>query len=164
VSSLRRMWMWRWLPRRIGSQRAGQLPGRLRHQCQLCNTPGCDGPRKNVRLHWVLPLALGICSRPPSRNEVYSDLTGERGILMGRTGGRMEAQYNTLRSHGHSPSEAFNETVEELTQSLIRLVGQNGMDGCMQIVQPPPNAARWIGRTGSATQSRLYSMIYIRAW
>jgi len=60
--------------------------------------------------------------------EVYSDLTGERGILMGALAGVMEAQYNTLRSHGHSPSEAFNETVEELTQSLIRLVAQNGMD------------------------------------
>ena len=61
-------------------------------------------------------------------NEVYSDLTGERGVLMGALAGIMEAQYNTLRSHGHSPSEAFNETVEELTQSLIRLVSQNGMD------------------------------------
>jgi ketol-acid reductoisomerase len=61
-------------------------------------------------------------------NEVYSDLTGERGILMGALAGVMEAQYNTLRAHGHTPSEAFNETVEELTQSLIRLVAQNGMD------------------------------------
>jgi len=61
-------------------------------------------------------------------NEVYSDLTGERGVLMGALAGIMEAQYNTLRKHGHSPSEAFNETVEELTQSLIRLVGENGMD------------------------------------
>ena len=61
-------------------------------------------------------------------NEVYSDLTGERGVLMGALAGVMEAQYNTLRAHGHSPSEAFNETVEELTQSLIRLVAQNGMD------------------------------------
>lgn len=60
--------------------------------------------------------------------EVYSDLTGERGILMGALAGVMEAQYNVLRKHGHSPSEAFNETVEELTQSLIRLVAQNGMD------------------------------------
>jgi ketol-acid reductoisomerase len=60
--------------------------------------------------------------------EVYSDLTGERGVLMGALAGVMEAQYNTLREHGHSPSEAFNETVEELTQSLIRLVGENGMD------------------------------------
>ena len=60
--------------------------------------------------------------------EVHSDLTGERGVLMGCLAGVMEAQYNTLRNHGHSPSEAFNETVEELTQSLIRLVAENGMD------------------------------------
>jgi ketol-acid reductoisomerase len=60
--------------------------------------------------------------------EVFSDLTGERGVLMGALAGIMEAQYNTLREHGHSPSEAFNETVEELTQSLIRLVDENGMD------------------------------------
>ena len=61
-------------------------------------------------------------------HEVYSDLTGERGILMGALEGVMEAQYDVLRKHGHSPSEAFNETVEELTQSLIRLVDENGMD------------------------------------
>ena len=61
-------------------------------------------------------------------NEVYSDLTGERGILMGALAGVMEAQYDVLRANGHSPSEAFNETVEELTESLIRLVGENGMD------------------------------------
>jgi ketol-acid reductoisomerase len=60
--------------------------------------------------------------------EVHSDLTGERGVLMGCLAGVMEAQYNVLRKHGHSPSEAFNETVEELTQSLIRLVAENGMD------------------------------------
>jgi ketol-acid reductoisomerase len=60
--------------------------------------------------------------------EVHSDLAGERGVLMGALAGIMEAQYNLLRKHGHSPSEAFNETVEELTQSLIRLVDQNGMD------------------------------------
>jgi ketol-acid reductoisomerase len=62
------------------------------------------------------------------RHEVYSDLTGERGMLMGALAGVMESQYNVLRAHGHSPSEAFNETVEELTQSLIRLVDMNGMD------------------------------------
>ncbi len=60
--------------------------------------------------------------------EVYSDLTGERGVLMGALAGIMEAQYEVLRANGHSPSEAFNETVEELTESLIRLVGENGMD------------------------------------
>jgi ketol-acid reductoisomerase len=60
--------------------------------------------------------------------EVHSDLTGERGVLMGALAGVMEAQYDVLRENGHSPSEAFNETVEELTQSLIRLVAENGMD------------------------------------
>ena len=60
--------------------------------------------------------------------EVYSDLTGERGVLMGALAGIMDAQYKVLRDNGHSPSEAFNETVEELTQSLIRLVDENGMD------------------------------------
>jgi ketol-acid reductoisomerase len=59
---------------------------------------------------------------------VYSDLTGERGVLMGALAGIMEAQYQVLRENGHSPSEAFNETVEELTQSLIRLVDEKGMD------------------------------------
>jgi len=61
-------------------------------------------------------------------HEVYSDLTGERGVLMGALAGMMEAQYDVLRKNGHAPSEAFNETVEELTQSLIRLVDENGMD------------------------------------
>ena len=62
------------------------------------------------------------------KQEVFSDLTGERGVLMGAIAGIMEAQYEVLRANGHSPSEAFNETVEELTESLIRLVGENGMD------------------------------------
>jgi ketol-acid reductoisomerase len=62
------------------------------------------------------------------KSEVFSDLTGERGVLMGALAGVMEAQYDVLRQNGHSPSEAFNETVEELTQSLIRLVDENGMD------------------------------------
>lgn len=61
------------------------------------------------------------------RREVFSDLTGERGILMGALAGLIEAQYQILRANGHSPSEAFNETVEELTQSLVPLVGENGM-------------------------------------
>ncbi|HEY9075603.1 MAG TPA: ketol-acid reductoisomerase [Anaerolineaceae bacterium] len=79
-------------------------------------------------------LALGIAVgsgylfKTTFKNEVYSDLTGERGVLMGALAGIIEAQFATLRAHGHTPSEAFNETVEELTQSLIRLVGANGMD------------------------------------
>jgi ketol-acid reductoisomerase len=62
------------------------------------------------------------------KKEVYSDLTGERGTLMGALAGILEAQYNLLRKKGHSPSESFNETVEELTESLILLVAENGMD------------------------------------
>ena len=78
----------------------------------------------------ALGIAIGSGYLFPTtfENEVYSDLTGERGVLMGCLAGTMEAQYNLLRKHGHSPSEAFNETVEELTQSLIRLVAENGMD------------------------------------
>jgi ketol-acid reductoisomerase len=62
------------------------------------------------------------------RKEVFSDLTGERGTLMGAIQGIFAAQYQVLRDKGHSPSEAFNETVEELTQSLMPLVAENGMD------------------------------------
>ena len=80
--------------------------------------------------------------------EVYSDLTGERGVLMGCLAGILEAQYNVLRKHGHSPSEAFNETVEELTQSLMPLVAQNGMDwmyaNCSTTAQR--GALDWKGR------------------
>ena len=61
-------------------------------------------------------------------NEVYSDLTGERGVLMGAIYGLWLAQYEVLRERGHSPAEAFNETVEEATQSLYPLIGENGMD------------------------------------
>ncbi len=78
----------------------------------------------------ALGIAIGSGYLFPTtfEKEVHSDLTGERGVLMGCLAGVMEAQYDLLRKHGHSPSEAFNETVEELTQSLIRLVGENGMD------------------------------------
>jgi ketol-acid reductoisomerase len=80
----------------------------------------------------TLALGIGIGSGylfPTTfEDEVYSDLTGERGVLMGALAGIMEAQYDVLRQNGHSPSEAFNETVEELTQSLIRLVDEKGMD------------------------------------
>jgi ketol-acid reductoisomerase len=78
----------------------------------------------------ALGIAIGSGYLFPTtfENEVYSDLVGERGVLMGCLAGTMEAQYAILRSHGHSPSEAFNETVEELTQSLILLVAEKGMD------------------------------------
>ncbi len=80
----------------------------------------------------VISLGIGVGSgylfETDFRREVYSDLTGERGTLMGAIQGIFAAQYQVLRDHGHTPSEAFNETVEELTQSLMPLVAENGMD------------------------------------
>ncbi len=80
----------------------------------------------------AIALGIGVGSgylfETTFKKEVYSDLTGERGSLMGAIAGLFEAQYEVLRSRGHSPSEAFNETVEELTQSLMPLVAENGMD------------------------------------
>jgi ketol-acid reductoisomerase len=86
------------------------------------------GRAKERTLALGIAIGSGYLFPTTFENEVYSDLTGERGVLLGCLAGVMEAQYNTLRKHGHSPSEAFNETVEELTQSLIRLVAENGMD------------------------------------
>jgi ketol-acid reductoisomerase len=86
------------------------------------------GNAKERTLALGIAVGSGYLFPTTFKNEVHSDLTGERGILMGCLAGVMEAQYKLLRKHGHSPSEAFNETVEELTQSLIRLVAENGMD------------------------------------
>ena len=95
------------------------------------------------------------------KKEVYSDLTGERGVLMGAIAGIMEAQYSTLRENGHSPSEAFNETVEEFTQSLIRLVDENGMDwmfnNCSETARI--GALRWRNRFRDCTKP-LFDSLY----
>ncbi|MGM9851848.1 MAG: ketol-acid reductoisomerase [Muribaculaceae bacterium] len=83
-------------------------------------------------LERTLALGIGIGSgylfETTFHREAISDLTGERGALMGAIQGLFAAQYEVLREHGHTPSEAFNETVEELTQSLIPLVAAKGMD------------------------------------
>lgn len=80
----------------------------------------------------VVALGIGVGSgylfETNFKKEVYSDLTGERGSLMGAIQGLFAAQYDILRKRGHSPSEAFNETVEEATQSLYPLIAENGMD------------------------------------
>lgn len=87
-----------------------------------------SGDAKGKVLAMGIAIGSGFLFPTTFENEVFSDLTGERGILVGALTGVMEAQYETLRKHGHTPSEAFNETVEELTQSLIKLVSEKGMD------------------------------------
>src|SRR5512138_1101248 len=114
----------------------------------------------------ALGIAIGSGYLFPTtfEQEVYSDLTGERGVLMGALAGIMDAQYQVLRANGHTPSEAFNETVEELTQSLIRLVDENGMDwmynNCSETARI--GALRWKERFRSATQpvfDSLYDLV-----
>lgn len=84
----------------------------------------------------VIAMGIGVGSgflfETTFEKEVVSDLTGERGVLMGALAGIMEAQYNLLRKYGHTPSEAFNETVEEATESLIPLIAERGMDWMFQ--------------------------------
>lgn len=113
----------------------------------------------------VLALGIAIGSgylfETTFRNEVYSDLTGERGVLMGAVAGLLEAQYQVLRERGHSPSEAFNETVEELTQSLLPFVAEKGMDwmyaNCSTTAQR--GALDWKNRFKQATES-LFNELY----
>jgi ketol-acid reductoisomerase len=106
------------------------------------------GRAKERSLALGIAVGSGYLFPTTFKKEVHSDLTGERGVLMGCLAGVMEAQYDLLRKHGHSPSEAFNETVEELTQSLIRLVAENGMDwmyaNCSTTAQR--GALDWKGR------------------
>lgn len=86
------------------------------------------GKAKERALSLGIGIGSGYLFETTFQKEVFSDLTGERGVLMGALAGIMEAQYNILRKNGHSPSESFNETVEEATQSLIPLIAENGMD------------------------------------
>lgn len=86
------------------------------------------GKAKDRVLAMGIGIGAGYLFETTFEKEVYSDLVGERGVLMGAMAGIMEAQYEFFRKMGHSPSEAFNETVEEATQSLIPLIGEKGMD------------------------------------
>jgi ketol-acid reductoisomerase len=86
------------------------------------------GRARDRALATAFGIGSGHCFETTFEHEVYSDLTGERAVLMGLIQGAFKAQYEVLRAHGHSPSEAFNETVEEALQSLYPLIGENGMD------------------------------------
>jgi ketol-acid reductoisomerase len=86
------------------------------------------GRARDRALATAFGIGSGHCFETSFEHEVFSDLTGERSVLMGLIQGAFKAQYDVLRAHGHSPSEAYNETVEEALQSLYPLVGENGMD------------------------------------
>ena len=116
----------------------------------------------------VVALGIGVGSgylfETTFKREVYSDLTGERGTLMGAIQGLLLAQYEVLRENGHTPSEAFNETVEELTQSLMPLFAKNGMDwmyaNCSTTAQR--GALDWMGPFHDASKpvfQKLYSEV-----
>jgi ketol-acid reductoisomerase len=108
-----------------------------------------------------IAIGSGYLFRTTFEKEVMSDLTGERGVLMGAIAGLMKAQYETLRAMGHSPSEAFNETVEEATQSLYPLIGANGMDwmfaSCSTTAQR--GALDWSKRFETAARP-LFELLY----
>jgi len=132
--------------------------------CSFAVFQDATGKAMNRAIALGIAVGAGYLFPTTFEKEVYSDLTGERGTLMGALEGILEAQYNTLRAHGHSPSEAFNETVEELTQSLIRLVDENGMDwmynNCSETARI--GALRWRERFRSATQpvfDSLYDLV-----
>ena len=118
----------------------------------------------------AIALGIGVGSgylfETDFKREVYSDLTGERGTLMGAIQGLLLAQYEVLRENGHSPSEAFNETVEELTQSLMPLFAENGMDwmyaNCSTTAQR--GALDWMGPFHDATKpvfEKLYKEVAV---
>jgi len=112
-----------------------------------------SGQAKEKALALGIGVGSGYLFETDFKKEVYSDLTGERGILMGALAGLFEAQFNVLRKNGHSPSEAFNETVEELTQSLMPLVAENGMDWMFAntSVTAQRGALDWKGKFRDAT-------------
>jgi ketol-acid reductoisomerase len=119
--------------------------GRARDRCLACG----------------IAIGSGYLFETTFQKEVYSDLTGERGVLMGAIYGLWLAQYEVLREHGHSPSEAFNETVEEATQSLYPLIAENGMDwmyaNCSTTAQR--GALDWFGRFREITRP-LFEELY----
>ena len=96
--------------------------------CSYAVYQDATGKAEERTLALGIGIGAGYLFKTTFEREATSDLTGERGSLMGAIEGHFEAQYQVLREHGHSPSEAFNETVEELTQSLMPLISAKGMD------------------------------------
>ena len=109
--------------------------------CSYAVYQDASGKAEDKTIAFGIGIGAGYLFKTTFQREATSDLTGERGSLMGAIEGLLEAQYDVLRENGHSPSEAFNETVEELTQSLGPLFGAKGMDWmyakCQNHLSPP---------------------------
>src|SRR5574344_2314975 len=122
--------------------------------CSYAVYQDATGKAMDRTLAFGIGIGAGYMFETTFKREVYSDLTGERGSLMGAIQGLLSAQYETLRENGHTPSEAFNETVEELTQSLMPLFAKNGMDwmyaNCSTTAQR--GALDWMGPFHDATK------------
>src|SRR4051812_49142926 len=121
------------------------------------------GRARDRALALGVAIGSGYLFETTFQKEVYSDLTGERGVLMGAIYGLWLAQYEVLRARGHSPSEAFNETVEEATQSLYPLIAENGMDwmyaNCSTTAQR--GALDWFKKFRDASK-RVFEELYRR--
>ncbi|MDR3134283.1 MAG: ketol-acid reductoisomerase [Prevotellaceae bacterium] len=122
------------------------------------------GKARNRAIALGIGVGSGYLFETDFKREVFSDLTGERGTLMGAIQGLLLAQYEVLRENGHTPSEAFNETVEELTQSLMPLFAEKGMDwmyaNCSTTAQR--GALDWMGAFHDATRpvfQKLYAEV-----
>ncbi len=156
------MWTWYWWPQRAPEERSAPTfsPGAGSTPASPSTRTATGRARERIV---ALGIAIGSGYLFPTtfENEVHSDLTGERGVLLGAIAGLMKAQYETLRAMGHSPSEAFNETVEEATQSLYPLMGQKGVDwmisSCSTTAQR--GALDWSKRFETATKP-LFEQLY----
>lgn len=117
--------------------------------CSYAVYQDATGHAEEKTIAFGIGIGAGYLFKTTFVKEATSDLTGERGSLMGAIEGLLEAQYDVLREHGHSPSEAFNETVEELTQSLMPLFAEKGMDWMYANCSTTAQRAPWIGLRGS---------------
>ncbi|KAF5277016.1 hypothetical protein FQR65_LT16061 [Abscondita terminalis] len=89
-------------------------------------------PPKDVDVFLVAPKAQYSLRRLSYRQGI-SPILQEKEGLDGAIQGFLLCQYEGLRANGHSPSEQISdETVEELTQSLMPLVARKtyGLDVC----------------------------------
>ena len=128
--------------------------------CSYAVYQDASGKADEKALAFGIGIGAGYLFKTTFQREATSDLTGERGSLMGAIEGLLEAQYEVLREHGHSPSEAFNETVEELTQSLMPLFAAKGMDwmyaNCSTTAQR--GALDWMGPFHDAIKPVVYAL------